>query len=134
MSLILALWRATGVAAPGGGGAEPGVGLAPDAPAQLATSGSLVGQATITFTKPSYLANGDPIANDPVTHTRVYRFASEAQALLGSDGAYTDVVDAGTGTSANFPTVAAGTWWFAAEAENAGGTSNPSPPISAVVT
>jgi hypothetical protein len=112
----------------------PGMGLAPDAPAQLATSGSLVGQATIVFTKPSFLGNGDPIAGDPVTHTRVYRFSSEAESLLGSAGSYTDVVDAGTGTSANFPTVAAGTWWFSAECENGGGISNPSPPISAVVT
>jgi hypothetical protein len=110
-----------------------GTGLTPDSPVWLRTTGSLVGQATVKFLKPSYLGDGSAVAGDPVTHTRLYAFASEAQARLGSEGSYTATTDCGTSSTGTL-TLSAGTYWICAECENAGGASYPSHPIQVVVT
>lgn len=110
-----------------------GLGLVPDAPVFLRTSGSLVGQATILFLKPSYLANGDAFTTDVVTSTVLYAFTTQDAADNGSLGSYTASVNCGTNSTGTL-TLSPGTYWICAECTNSGGTSYPSQPIQVTVT
>lgn len=117
-----------------GGSPPASTSPTPDQPTFLRTSGSLVGQITVEFSKPNYLGDGSLISTNPVTSTYLYRFASEASAVLGSAGSPSQTVNCGAASTGTFSGVAPGTYWVSAECANTVGQSYPSHPIEVVVT
>lgn len=128
MRLFTILARRGGDGIPVGGGGSP-----PDAPTMLETSGSLVGQMTVLFSKPNFLrgTDNDPIADAPVTNTAVYASASWQNA---EDGVSSHSGSAGTAEQLTLSGVAAGTWYVTAVSTNANGAGYRSHVLTVVVT
>lgn len=127
MSLLLTLLAGKRAIAPTSDGPVP------SAPTMLEATGSLVGQMTIEFWKPDYLAVADstPIAGAPVLDTTVYVSSSEANAIAGS---YSYSASAGTDEQVSITGVSAGTWYVIAISSNVNGPSDRSHILIVTVT
>jgi hypothetical protein len=111
---------------------SPGPG-APDSPAMLEATGSLVGQVTVLFMKASFLQgySNDPITDAPITSTVVRVSSSWDNAEAGT---FTYSGNAGTTEQVTISGIAAGTWYVTAVSTNATGTSDISHVLTVVVT
>lgn len=106
---------------------------APDSPAMLETTGSLVGQMTVMFLKARFLQgySNDPITDAAITSTVVRVSSSRANARAGI---YAYSVDCGTAEQGTISGLPAGTWYATGVSTNANGTSDISHILPVVVT